>query len=303
MARKTGFPPEAGELPSPVVDNHTHFPVRPGADLPDDAAPLSMTEQIERAQRAGVVAMIHSGCELPDLEPALELARAWPQVRVALAIHPNEAAKHACVFDTGPDGWQQEPAAHHAVSLEDAIARVAELAQHPEVVAVGETGLDYFRTSERGRTAQQQAFRAHIALAKELGLPLQIHDREAHADVIDILRRDGAPEVTVLHCFSGDRELAQILSGHGWYGSFAGPVTFRANEELRAALRAMDPSRILVETDAPYLTPVPYRGRPNAPYVMAHTVESMAVTLDRELTQLCHQLTENTRHAYGTWWS
>lgn len=302
MARKTGFPPEAGELPSPVVDNHTHFPLHPGEELPDGAAPLAMSEQVGRAERAGVVAMIHSGCELPDLEPSLELARQWPQVKAALAIHPNETSKHAGVFETGPDGWEQSPAAHHAVALDEALARVAELARDPEVVAIGETGLDYFRTGDKGRVVQREAFRAHIALAKELGLPMQIHDRDAHADVVEILKRDGAPELTVLHCFSGDRELARVLNEHGWYASFAGPVTFRANEELREALRVMDPSLIMVETDAPYLTPVPYRGRPNASYVMVHTVESMAVTRGEELTQLCQRLTANTERVYGRWW-
>lgn len=192
---------------------------------------------------------------------------------------------------------------HHEVSLDDAVARVAELAAgEPRVVAIGETGLDNFRTAGRGHAVQREAFRAHIALAKELDLPLQIHDRDAHADVLDVLRRDGAPERTVFHCFSGDPALAEVLNEHGWYASFAGPITYKTNEELRAACRAMDPELVLVETDAPYLTPAPFRGRPNASYLMTHTVRAVAVALGMELTQACQQIMANTRRVYGAWW-
>lgn len=306
MSRKSpAFPPEADELPSFVVDNHTHFPlgVEVAVDLPDGVDALPIAEQVARAARAGIVGMIHSGCELPGVQTAVELAQEWDPIAAALAIHPNEAQKHAGVTDVGPDGWEQELQPHHEVSLDDAVARVAELCALPEVVAVGETGLDYFRAAERGRVVQREAFRAHIAIAKELGKPMQIHDREAHADVVEILLADGAPERTVFHCFSGDRELAQVLNANGWYASFAGPVSYRANEALREALRAMDPALVLVETDAPYLTPVPYRGRANAPYVMTHTVHSMAQTLGVELTQLCQQLMGNTIAAYGAFWA
>lgn len=306
MAKKSpSFPPEADELPSPVVDNHTHFPLKGDdtVDLPDGVEALTLDEQVARAERAGVVGMIHSGCELPGLQLAVDLAREWRQIAAALAIHPNETQKHAGVTDVGPDGWQQELQPHHEVSLDDAIQLVAELSALPEVVAVGETGLDYFRAAERGREVQRRAFREHIAIAKELGKPLQIHDREAHADVVSILKADGAPERTVFHCFSGDRELAEVLSANGWYASFAGPVSYKANEGLRAGLRAMDPSLVVVETDAPYLTPVPHRGRANAPYVMTHTVHSMAATLGIELTQLCQQIMGNTIQIYGAFWA
>jgi TatD DNase family protein len=149
--------------------------------------------------------------------------------------------------------------------------------------------------------AQRDAFRAHIALAKELGLPMQIHDRDAHADVIDILRRDGAPERTVFHCFSGDAAMAEIAAANGWYLSFAGPVTYRANESLRAALRATPVEQILVETDAPFLTPHPYRGQPNAPYVVAHTVRAMADILGLPLETLCAQVSATSDAVYGSW--
>ncbi|HZK06256.1 MAG TPA: TatD family hydrolase [Actinomycetaceae bacterium] len=301
------FPPETGELPSPVVDNHTHFSLPgDGTELPGGAEPLPMDVQIERGRRAGVIGFIHSGCEILDLEPAVELARRWKPVAAAIAIHPNEAPRHAGVTETAPDGWEQDLADHHrAFSLDDAIAQVADLAAaNPEhVVAIGESGMDLFRTAASGLEVQRRAFREHIALAKELGLPLQIHDREAHAEIVDILRRDGGPEMTVFHCFSGDRELAEILNEHGWYASFAGPITFKSNQELRDACRVMDPDRVLVETDAPYLTPAPYRGRPNAPYVMTHTVRAVAEAMGMELTYACQVLLANTRRVYGDWFT
>ncbi|MDO5496007.1 MAG: TatD family hydrolase [bacterium] len=306
MARNkpVSFPPEADELPSPVVDNHTHFPEQGDdtVELPDGVASLPVDVQIERAQRAGIVGIIHSGCEYPGLEHAVELARDWAPIAAAIAIHPNEAPRHAGITETAPDGWEQELAPHHAeVSLEDAIARVAELARaNPEqVVAIGETGMDLYRTAAGGVEAQKRSFREHIVLAKELGLPLQIHNREANAEVLEVLLRDGAPERTVFHCFSGDAEFAKVLNEHGWYASFAGPITFRANEDLRAAARAMDRDHVLVETDAPYLTPAPYRGRPNAPYVMTHTVRAVAQEIGMELTPACQTILATTRRVYG----
>lgn len=299
--KPTGFPPEGEELPSPVIDNHTHFPLGE-ADMPQGVAPLPIDVQLARAARANVIGMIHCACELPDLEPGIELARAHAPIRTAIAIHPNEATRHAHVTDVGPDGWEPTFSPHHAVPLDDAVARVGELAaaHRDVVVAIGETGLDNFRTAGRGHGVQREAFRAHIALAKELDLPMQIHDRDAHADVLDVLRRDGAPATTVFHCFAGDRALAEVLNEHGWYASFAGPITYKANDELREACRTMDPALVLVETDAPYLTPVPYRGRPNAPYLMTHTVRMVAQMLGMELTQACHALLANTRRVYGT---
>lgn len=301
MARPkpTGFPPESEELPSAIVDNHTHFPLR-ASDMPDGVDALPTDVAVALAVRSGIVAMIHSGCALPDLEPSLGLARAHPEISVALAIHPNEATRHAGCWATGPDGWEQVPDPHHAVGIDDAIAQVADLAAaNPDLVAaIGETGLDYFRTAEACRPAQREAFRAHIALAKELGLPLQIHDRDAHADVVEVLQADGAPEVTVFHCFSGDAELAGVLNSNGWYASFAGPITFATNGELRQACGVMDPQLVLVETDAPYLTPAPYRGRPNASYVMTHTMRAVADAMDLELTRACQQVMANTRRAY-----
>ena len=154
---------------------------------------------------------------------------------------------------------------------------------------------------------QVAAFRAHVALAKELGLVLQIHDRDAHAEVLEVLDRDGAPERTVLHCFSGDAQLARVCAERGWFLSFAGPVTFRANDGLREALRAVPLTQVLVETDAPYLTPDPFRGRPNAPYLLPHTVRGMAAARgveasDRDaLAGFCDVLAATSNEVYGPW--
>lgn len=294
-------------LPVPIVDNHTHLAPDP-TDLEqqrvDDEGrilpPVLLATLLEGMRQAGVRAAISSGCELPELEPTLGLAQTHDELWAALAIHPNEAAMHAGVLEKSPDGWEHEPQAHHLdYSLDAAIERVAQLALDPCVVAVGETGLDYFRTSEAGVSAQKQAFRDHIALAKELGKPLQIHDRDAHADVVATLLADGAPERTVFHCFSGDAELAQICAEHGWYASFAGPLTYPPNEDLRQAFLALPEELILVETDAPYLTPVPYRGHPNTVWGAAYTVRFQAELRGQELAQWCAIVDRNTRDVYG----
>ncbi|HEU0183450.1 MAG TPA: TatD family hydrolase, partial [Agromyces mariniharenae] len=166
---------------------------------------------------------------------------------------------------------------------------------------VGETGLDFYRTGEGGRDAQYRSFEAHIEIAKRHGVALQIHDRDAHDEVLETLRRVGAPERTVFHCFSGDHQLARLATDAGWYLSFAGNVTFKNAENLRDALRVAPRDRILVETDAPYLTPVPLRGRPNAPYLVPHTMRFMAEVLDADLDELCEQVASNTRAVYGPW--
>lgn len=308
--RPRGWPEPPEPLPGPVVDNHTHLPVldddgAPAADddvaLPPGEAPLTTAEQVRRAGAAGVTRILTVGCELPALEGTLALARTHPEIAAGLAIHPNEATLHAGVREVGPDGLAPQPRPHHASSLEDAVARVADLADDPRVVVVGETGLDYFRTGDRGRAVQREAFRTHLALAKELGKPVQIHDRDAHADVVATLLADGAPERTVFHCFSGDVDLARTCAEHGWYASFAGPVTFTANDALRAALRELPRELVLVETDAPYLTPHPFRGRPNAPYLLPVTVRAVAEAWGCDLADACARLSATTDAVYGTW--
>ncbi|MGF0117963.1 TatD family hydrolase [Promicromonospora sp. Marseille-Q5078] len=313
--RERGFPADPEPLPVPVADNHTHLDAIAGV-LPEGTAAPSVAEHLARAAAAGVDRVVQVGCDLPGIDWTVELLRdplvepvetgsrqaRRASVLAAVAIHPNEAVLHAGVREVGPDGLEPDPAAHHAASLDDALARVAEVARaQPRVRAVGETGMDLFRTGPQGERVQREAFRAHVALAKELGLALQIHDRDAHAQVIDVLLADGAPERTVFHCYSGDEEMAALAAEHGWFLSFAGPVTYPKNDHLRAALRAVPLELVLVETDAPYLPPHPYRGQPNAPYVAAHTVRAMADVLGRPLDDVCRALSATSERVYGAW--
>jgi len=186
-----------------------------------------------------------------------------------------------------------------AGEFDSAMAVLDELATQPRVVAIGETGLDYFRTEPERQDAQREAFLAHIALAKKHNLALQIHDRDAHDDVVSLLRTVGAPAKTVFHCYSGDGDLAHILAAEGWYASFSGTVTFKNSEGIRDALRVMPESQILIETDTPFLTPTPFRGRPNSPYMVPYTLRSMADTLGMEESLLAAQIAANTIDVYG----
>ena len=187
--------------------------------------------------------------------------------------------------------------------LDEALAAVEARLGDPMVVAVGESGLDYFRTADPGRQAQKESFRAHIEMAARAGLPLQIHDREAHEDTLAILDECATPDQRIVfHCYSGDAAMAQRLAERGWYASFAGPITYPANSDLRDALAALPRQLVLVETDAPYLTPIPWRGCPNASYVMAHTVRFIAQLWDVTEETACDQLRANTEAVYGSWW-
>lgn len=299
------FPSIPEPLPVPVIDNHTHVGTnRPGqvqntSETGQPRFPLLIPSQIEFMSRSGIKHAITVGCEIPDLQDVIDLARQQPEFfSAALAIHPNEAPLHAGVTEVGPDGLQPQLKDHHSLSIDEAMAEVARLATDEAVVAIGETGLDYFRTSEAGVESQKDMFRAHVELAKQLDLPLQIHDRDAHEDTVAVLKEVGAPATTVFHCFSGDRELARICAENGWYASFAGPITFPANDYLREAFLAMPEHLVLVETDAPYLTAHPHRGRPNAPYLANLTVRAMADYRGIDLDTWCEQLNTNTESAY-----
>lgn len=299
--KKRGWPPLSEPLPARVVDNHTHLPLHEGEIPSPGGVKLPLEEQMGRAIQMRVDRIITSGCALPDLEPTIRLAHQWPEVRAAIAIHPNEAALHAGHTETSPDGHTHEPEEHH-VPLVVALERVSALLSDPHVVAVGETGLDYFRTGEPGREAQKEAFRAHLEMARAHDLPVQIHDREAHADTLKLLKESASPDQRIVfHCFSGDAEMAEELARRGWYASFAGPLTYPANNDLRRALSVLPPELVMVETDAPYLTPVPYRGCPNASYVMAHTVRAISELWDENLEKTCNQLTHTTFDVYGSW--
>jgi TatD DNase family protein len=201
-------------------------------------------------------------------------------VWAAVAIHPNDAPELA--------------------DLDAGLAAIAELAALPQVRAVGETGLDYYRTRDPGAQAVQHvSFRAHIAIAAAAGKALVIHDRDAHADILAVLADAGAPDRVVFHCFSGDAAMARLCAERGWYVSFAGNVTFRNARDLQAAALVVPPELLLVETDAPYLTPMPERGRRNAPYLLPHTVRFLAQLRGEDLEALCGALTRNADTVFG----
>ena len=273
--RERPEPPEP--LPIPVVDNHCHLDISDGDWLdPDDA--------LERAAAVGVPRIVQVGCDLPGARWAVETAAAHPPIVAAVALHPNEA-----------------PVLERAGALDDALAEIESLAASEHVRAVGETGLDYFRTGPDGVHVQQESFRRHIALAKELGLALQIHDRDAHEDVLRILAEEGAPEHTVLHCYSGDADMARECVRRGYLLSFAGTLTFKNAAHLRQALAVTPLEHVLVETDAPYLTPSPYRGRPNNPAMTALTVRCVAEVLGEDLHAVCRTISETSERVYGEW--
>jgi TatD DNase family protein len=274
-ARDVTYPPAPERLPVPVYDNHTHLEI-------EDGSSLSLDEQLSRADAVGVIGVVQAGGDIESSRWSAWAAASSPRVLAAVAIHPNEAPAYAA-----------------AGRLDEAIAVVDELAAQPRVRAIGETGLDFFRTEEDGLPAQFESFEAHIALAKKHGVAMQIHDRDAHDAVLDTLTRVGAPERTVFHCFSGDDAMARIAADAGYYLSFAGNVTFKNAQNLRDALAVTPIERILVETDAPFLTPVPHRGRPNAPYLIPVTVRFMADELGIALDELCAQLAANTLRVYG----
>lgn len=277
--RADGGPQPADPLPLPVVDNHCHLDLgRVGEEPPAIAAVL------QAAAAVGVDRVVHIGCDLPAIRRAPELADAHPRMVAGIALHPNEI-----------------PILEAEGVLADALAEVERIAAHPRVRVIGETGLDYFRTEPAGRGVQADAFREHIAMAKRLGLPLQIHDRDAHDDVLRILAEEGAPEQTVLHCFSGDMAMARECVARGYHLSFAGTVTFKSARGLRDALSIVPLEQLLVETDAPYLAPTPHRGRTNAPELVPFTVRTMAGVLSIDVPTLCKALSANAERLYGPW--
>jgi len=272
------YPPLPEALVVPVYDNHTHL------EVADSGEPLDYREHLDRASAVGVKGVVQVGTDLVTSRWSAEIASVEPRVLAAVAIHPNDAPQLLA------EGL-----------LDDHLAGIDELASRPRVRAIGETGLDFFRTDESGRDAQYRSFEAHIELAKAHGLALQIHDRDAHREVVEVLDRVGAPERVVFHCFSGDAAFAQLVAERGWFLSFAGTVTFKNAAGLREALEVVPRSRILVETDAPYLTPTPFRGRPNAPYLIPHTLRAMAAHLGTDASMLAAQIASNTELVYGHW--
>lgn len=273
------YPPLPEPLEVATYDNHTHFDIAYG----DEA--ISTEAQLEKAASVGIKGAVQVGVTLETSKWSAELAAKEPRVLAAVALHPNEAPEYKTLS-----------------KLEEAIAEIAELATQPRVRAIGETGLDFFRTEgEHSLALQQHSFEEHIRIAKENDIALMIHDREAHEQVVATLKRVGSPNKVVFHCYSGDVDLAQICIDNGWYMSFAGNITIKRNEHLRNSLAMAPKELILVETDAPFLTPEPFRGRPNASYLVPITVRKMAEVRNVDVNVLAAQLTENTEAVYGSW--
>ena len=271
------------ELPEPLLvgtyDNHTHL------EIADGDQPMDYRDHMSLAVQVGILGAVQVGVTLESSKWCAEVAAKDSRLLAAVAIHPNEAAKY-----------------ESKQALDNDIEGIARLASEPRVRAIGETGLDFFRTeNSQGIEFQQYSFERHIAIAKQHNLALQIHDRDAHDKVVETLLRVGAPEKVVFHCYSGDLELAKICTDNGWYASFAGNITIKRNQHLRDSLKAMPKTKILVETDAPFLTPEPLRGRPNAPYLVPITVRFMAEQLGMDANELSGQIALNTVEVYGAW--
>ena len=254
---------ETSGLPGPGgFDAHTHLDIM---GLPVDGV-------LAAARGAGIRRVVNVGCDLPSSRWSVSAAAEYPEVYAAVAIHPNDTAK--------ADGRRAE-----------VLAELAALAASPKVVAVGETGLDYYREWSPP-PLQREWFRAHIEIARAAGKALMIHDREAHQDVLAILAEYAPwpPDSVIFHCFSGDAAMAETCAGNGYLMSFAGNVTFKNADSLRAAAAAAPAGLMLAETDAPYLTPVPHRGKPNSPAMTAHTIRFLAALKNLDLADFCARL-------------
>ena len=289
--RRGELPPDPEPLPSPALDSHTHLDIvvgeRPAHGAGDEGWPDddAVGAEIAAATAVGIPRLVQVGVDVASSRWSAGLADRHPQVLAAVAIHPNEAGE-----GRADDRW-----------LDTALAEIDRLAALPRVRAVGETGLDRFRTGPEGWAAQEASFRAHIRIAKEHGLALVIHDRDAHDEILQVLEDEGAPEHTVFHCFSGDVAFAKSCVERGYVLSFAGTLTFANAGYLREAAALTPVDQLLVETDAPFLTPVPYRGRPNASRMVPHTVRALAEATGTELARLCEALTSTAHRVFGSW--
>ncbi|MBP2705376.1 TatD family hydrolase [Microbispora sp. RL4-1S] len=287
-AKVPGSTPAAPEaLPGEVFDSHCHLDIMVGHRQASSGDPVALAAQaaavtvesiLRDAKSVGVTRLVTVGYDLPSSRWNARAAGEHDDVYAAVAIHPNEA---------------------HAATPE-VLAEIEELARLPHVRAVGETGLDYFR-DWASKDDQHASFRAHIEIAKRTGKALVIHDRDAHDDVLAVLADQGAPEVVIFHSFSGDVELAKRCAAAGYYMSFSGPVTYKNAGYLREAARIAPVELMLVETDAPYLPPVPHRGKPNAPYLIPLTLRCLAEVKDMDVAALAAAIGANGEAAFGAW--
>ena len=264
-------------LPVPTVDAHAHMEI-----ITDTAPESDEVGQILRdAKSVGVDRVVNVGYSAEQSKWCVAAAEFWnTSVLAAVALHPNEAP---IVED-----------------LEHDLAIIEKLAQHPRVRAIGETGLDYFRTAPELRGRQQDSFRWHIDLAKRTNKALVIHDRDSHDDILSILREVGAPEKSVFHCFSGDVEMAKICIDRGYVLSFAGTVTFKNAPQLRAAVQLVPIDQLLVETDSPFLAPSPHRGSRNTPAQIATIVRAIAEERGADVGELASDLSVNAERIFGS---
>jgi TatD DNase family protein len=268
-------PPPAPEPLAPLVDAHTHLDACGATDA------ASVTAIVDRAANVGVQAVVTIADDLASARWVTEAADADPRVYAAVALHPTRA---------------------NALT-EEAKAVIERLALHPRVVAIGETGLDAYWPGKLDGCAepadQKKAFAWHIELAKRTGKPLMIHNRDADAQVLDVLNAEGAPDTVIFHCFSSDAAMAQTCVANGWLLSLSGTVSFKNAKALREAARLIPPDQLLVETDAPFLTPHPYRGAPNEPYCLPYTVRALAEVVDRPAEDIARESTTTAVRAYG----
>ena len=271
------FAPLPEPLPVPVADAHAHLEIVTN-DSPDSE---SVRRILDQAQSVGVDRVVQVGYSAEQSQWCTTLADLYPgRVLAAVALHPNEAPV--------------------VTNLQADLAIIEKLAQQPRVRAIGETGLDYFRTPPELRSVQQDSFKWHIELAKKTNKALVIHDRDSHDDVLSILQEVGAPEKTVFHCFSGDVEMAKKCIDRGYVLSFAGTMTFKNAPELREALKLVPHSQLLVETDSPFLAPSPHRGMQNTPAMIPTIVRAMAHERNEDLAELCNALSINTERVFGS---
>ena len=266
-------PVQPSPLPRPALDSHTHL----------DMVQLPVPQVIAAARAAGIARIVTVGTDLASSRWSARCAAEHDGVYAAVAVHPNETASAA----------EEAPA-------DAVLAEIGALAREPRVVAVGETGLDYYR-DHAAPDVQRWWFRQHITMAKRAGRALMIHDREAHADVLRILEEEGPPDRVVFHCFSGDVAMVKQCAEAGYVMSFAGNVTFANAQPLRDAAAAAPPDLLLAETDAPFLTPVPNRGKPNEPALAADTLRCLAEVRGMDLADLCDAVTATAARVFGPW--
>ena len=269
-----GRVPAPEPLPAAALDAHCHL----------DLIEQSVGEVLAAARAAGITRVVTVGVDLPSSRWSADRADPGQGVYAAVAIHPNETAT----------------AASSPADRDEVLAEIAKLAALPQVRAVGETGLDYYR-DHAAPEIQRDWFRAHIDIAKQSGKALMIHDRDAHDDVLAILAADGPPDRVVFHCFSGDAAMAKRCADAGYVMSFAGNLTFANAPALREAAAAAPPDLLLTETDAPFLTPMPYRGKPNTPAMAAHTVRYLAEVKQLAVADVCALVTATGERMFGPW--